>query len=266
MPFPGVRSLIPIALTSWATLVYAQKAELPLKHAPQPTTPAITAGDLMTRLYIFADDSMMGREVGTQYHLKATAYIEREVRRLGLVPGGDNGTYFQNLPVFDHPLAAGNTITVDGKTFSARDGLRAARQQRVRQGPQLRRRPGDLRRRVRRHEHHGASPRPPTGKFVVMSVPNGPDGKPDLGRQSAAAHRLLPRLGRGRRRRASTPSIEATRAQLLEPAQTFKGDDSDAPTVPSFMYITQAMGEALMGAPLAGMTRGAPGTHDARHL
>ena len=74
----------------------------------------------MTRLYIFADDSMMGREVGTPYHLKATAYIEREVRRLGLVPGGDNGTFFQNIPVFDHPLGAGNTLTVDGKTFSAR--------------------------------------------------------------------------------------------------------------------------------------------------
>ncbi|MGH7688539.1 MAG: hypothetical protein ACREN3_02965, partial [Gemmatimonadaceae bacterium] len=34
---------------------------LPLKHAPQPTTAAITAADLMTRLYIFSDDSMQGR-------------------------------------------------------------------------------------------------------------------------------------------------------------------------------------------------------------
>ena len=40
-------------------------ASLPHKHAPQPTTANITAADLMTRLYIFADDSMMGREVGT---------------------------------------------------------------------------------------------------------------------------------------------------------------------------------------------------------
>ena len=38
---------------------------LPLKHAPEPTTAAIKPADLMTRLYIFADDSMMGREVGT---------------------------------------------------------------------------------------------------------------------------------------------------------------------------------------------------------
>src|SRR4051812_25781739 len=43
----------------------APAAELPLKHAATPTTAAITPADLMTRLYIYADDSLMGREVGT---------------------------------------------------------------------------------------------------------------------------------------------------------------------------------------------------------
>src|SRR5262249_3344373 len=86
-------SLLPTALA-------AQNPELPLKHTPEPTSATISAADLMTRLYIFADDSMMGREVGTIYHLKATDYIEREVRRLGLLPAGDSGTYFQDLHVF----------------------------------------------------------------------------------------------------------------------------------------------------------------------
>src|SRR5258708_4183624 len=75
----------------------SQDGELPLKLAPRPTTAAITSADLMTRLYIFADDSMMGRQVGTEYNLKGTAYIEREARRIGLVPAGTDG-YFQNLP------------------------------------------------------------------------------------------------------------------------------------------------------------------------
>jgi hypothetical protein len=91
-------SLLPAALV-------AQKPELPLKHAPEPTSAAISAADLMTRLYIFADDSMMGREVGTMYHLKATDYIEREVRRLGLVPAGDSGSYFQDLHIFVKSVA-----------------------------------------------------------------------------------------------------------------------------------------------------------------
>ena len=257
MPFPGARSLVPVALTSLASLVYAQKPELPLKHAPQPTTPAISAADLMTRLYIFADDSMMGREVGTPYHLKATAYIEREARRIGLVPGGDNGTFFQNIPVFDHPLAAGNTLAVDGKTFSARadyvprdnsvfgkvrslDGAEA-----VYGGIY-----GDTNTMVK--------PSAAEGKVVVMSVPNGPDGKPVWGgnRQQLTGYYL----GAAGVAVVSLDAVDqATRAQLLEPAQTFKDDDSDAPSVPAFLYVTQAMGEALMGAPLAGISRGAMG-------
>ena len=85
-------------------------AELPRTYVGKPTTAAITAADLMTRLYIFADDSMMGRQVGTEYNLKGTAYIEREVRRLGLVPAGDSGTYFQNIPLYTY--AADTTAMV----------------------------------------------------------------------------------------------------------------------------------------------------------
>jgi hypothetical protein len=73
--------------------------DLPLKYVGGATVAAITPCDLMTRLYAFSDDSFLGREVGTEAHLKATAYIEREVRRLGLKPAGDSGGYFQNLPV-----------------------------------------------------------------------------------------------------------------------------------------------------------------------
>src|SRR3954467_7308842 len=36
------------------------------------TSPAITAQDLSTRLYIFADDSMLGRQFGTEGNLKGT--------------------------------------------------------------------------------------------------------------------------------------------------------------------------------------------------
>ena len=72
---------------------------LPLKLAPKPTKASISAEDLMTRVYIFADDSMMGREAGTLGSVKATDYLAAEARRIGLVPAGDNGTYFQTLPL-----------------------------------------------------------------------------------------------------------------------------------------------------------------------
>ena len=72
---------------------------LPLKHTPKPTSGAITSQDLMTRLYIFADDSLGGRDVGTEGHFKATSYLAAEAKRMGLTPAGDSGTFFQTLPL-----------------------------------------------------------------------------------------------------------------------------------------------------------------------
>jgi len=88
-------------------------AALPLTHAAQPTKPAITAADLMTRLYIYADDSMMGRAAGTPYNVKATAYIADQVRRMGLQPAGDSGGYFQWVPLVKRALTDSSKVAVD---------------------------------------------------------------------------------------------------------------------------------------------------------
>jgi hypothetical protein len=92
-------------------------ATLPLTYQGGPTVTAITACDLMTRLYIYADDSMRGREAGTPDAMRATAWIEHEVRRLGLRPAGDNGTYFQSMPVSARVVSSASTIMAGGKTF-----------------------------------------------------------------------------------------------------------------------------------------------------
>lgn len=65
--------------------------------SPKGTSAAISAGDLRSRLYRYADDSMMGREAGTVGNTKATDYLAAEARRLGLEPAGDSGTYFQEM-------------------------------------------------------------------------------------------------------------------------------------------------------------------------
>jgi len=90
--------------------------EGPRTWAPRPTTAEITANDLRTRLYGFADDSMAGRRIGEPMNYKGTAYIASEFKRFGLKPAGDNGGYFQDLPYgpigYDSTaakLAVGNT-------------------------------------------------------------------------------------------------------------------------------------------------------------
>ena len=94
--------------------------EGPLTWAPRPTTPEITANDLRTRLYQFADDSMMGRRMGEPGNQKGTDYIAREFKRLGLKPAGDSGTYFQIMPYgplgFD---SAASKLIVAGKALVA---------------------------------------------------------------------------------------------------------------------------------------------------
>lgn len=94
--------------------------EGPRTWKPRPTVSDITANDLRTRLYQFADDSMSGRRIGEIGNFKGTEYIAREFKRLGLRPAGDNGTFFQNLPYgpigFD---SATSTMTVDGRAVPA---------------------------------------------------------------------------------------------------------------------------------------------------
>jgi hypothetical protein len=97
----------------------------PRTHAPQPTTAAITAEDLKTRLYIYAADSMEGRETGRRGHARATDYIAAQLKALGLEPMGDDGTYFQNLPVIRRVLDPSSTITAPGVSLKAGADLTA---------------------------------------------------------------------------------------------------------------------------------------------
>ena len=101
----------------------AQQPPNPFKHAPQPTAPAITVADLKSRVYIFADDSMLGREAGTPGHLRAVEYIARELKRLGLEPAGDQGTFFQDFGLEtigpEVKVSVGGEALVQGTDFLA---------------------------------------------------------------------------------------------------------------------------------------------------
>ena len=55
----------------------------------------VSAADLEQRLTAFAHDSMMGREAGTIWNLKATDYVAAQFRALGVRPAGEAGGFFQ---------------------------------------------------------------------------------------------------------------------------------------------------------------------------
>jgi len=77
----------------------AHAQQLPVKRQAKPTQPAITAEDLMSRLYVYSDDSLAGRASGSVFHDKATAIIAGWAGRMGLTPMGDSGTFFQTVPL-----------------------------------------------------------------------------------------------------------------------------------------------------------------------
>jgi len=71
--------------------VVAAQSPASVQRAVQSITPA----DVLRRIGIIADDSMRGRDTPSPELEKVAAYIASEFRRVGLKPGGDDGTYLQ---------------------------------------------------------------------------------------------------------------------------------------------------------------------------
>lgn len=88
---------------------------------PEPRDPIpgrddrLGAENLENLLRTFAHDSMLGRQPGTAGERKATAYLAAELAKLGLVPAGENGTYFQEVPLIRR------TMDEEATTFSVGD-------------------------------------------------------------------------------------------------------------------------------------------------
>ena len=77
----------------------------------------IRDADLKADLFALAGDAMRGREGGTPDEMTASAWVAERAREAGLLPAGDNGTYFQFFPLERFRVSAGSTVTLDGKTL-----------------------------------------------------------------------------------------------------------------------------------------------------
>jgi hypothetical protein len=112
--------LVPAAAASAQKIVAPHG---PKTHQPAPTSAAISIGDIMTREYIIADDSMEGRDTGKRGGLKSATYIAGELKKLGLEPAGDNGSYFQAIPWITRTPDSMATLSVGGTVVPKSDYL-----------------------------------------------------------------------------------------------------------------------------------------------
>src|SRR5581483_9810547 len=80
---------------------------------PQPTGP-ITPDDIKTHIAVLANDSLLGRKPFTPGETKTISYISREFKQIGLEPG-NNGSYFQDVPMVEIKGTPSETIDISGK-------------------------------------------------------------------------------------------------------------------------------------------------------
>ena len=72
-----------------------------------------------------ADDLLEGRGTGTRGHEVAARYVGAQFEALGLTPAGDNGTFYQRVPLREivvDPSQCALTLTEDGKPSALKWG------------------------------------------------------------------------------------------------------------------------------------------------
>ena len=246
--------LLPIALTGqhpdpWAALTR------PRTHAPKPTEGAITPADLTTRVFLFADDSMAGRELDSRGNQVGVEYIARELARLGLTPAGDAGSFFQQVPLAYRKLDPNATVTVKGQPlvpwteYIPRDQGAGAR---TIDGVET---------------IYGGTwgvptslitPEAAAGKVVVLAiVPAGySQGIPGTAARAAVAARFPGAAG------VAVAGFDLIPRQLIgfyqNPGAGFATEAAEP--VPAFLYISKRTAEQLLGRVLDSLTPGAGGS------
>ena len=247
----GALALLPAGLAAQKSAPRAKDAAtaapLPLKYKARPTSAAISAADLMSRLYVVADDSMQGREAGTIGAMKGTAYLANELKKLGLKPAGDSGTYFQSVPLIVRKFSGNTSFSVNNTLMTAFADFVAL-------------------------PFRGAAPRPlngvqvvyggvygdtqnvitaaqAAGKLVVLTAPNG------LGRLAPTSP-LQQAAGMAIVGDESLSPLVLAQARVasftLKPAP-------DAPAVPVTIVVTALSARQMLGGPLDGMPVGKVG-------
>ncbi len=102
-----------------SSLAIAAVLATPAVAEDTPEDLSVDAAMLETDLRVLADDSMAGREAGTKGYDMAAGYVAGRFAALGVAPGGDDGTYFQGVPMLKISEAEASSLTImqDGEAL-----------------------------------------------------------------------------------------------------------------------------------------------------
>ena len=104
-----------VAALAFSAVTGCVSSTAPKSAAVQP---AASAKAIEAHMQFLASDELAGREIGSKEHEIASLYIATQLQALGLLPAGENGSYFQRVPLRKARLAQDSarfTLHVDGK-------------------------------------------------------------------------------------------------------------------------------------------------------
>ncbi|HEU4557485.1 MAG TPA: M28 family peptidase, partial [Longimicrobium sp.] len=190
-------------------------------------------------------------------NVKGTDYVAAQFRAIGLEPMGENGGYFQTVPLVNHGLQPGSTLTVDGASLRVgTDFLPLPRIARLAFAPELRAQgvPVVFGGRVGAQMLAAADAR---GKLVILLPPTQGNGADNFRFWQNAAMQTYPGAAG-----IAIASMDVTPAPLVEAVlqpQT-QMDEPAEPTeaAPAFI-VTRAVAERMLGKALASATVGDAG-------
>lgn len=115
----AVASLATAASLTLTAGAAAQGTRAPAASPAQPPAfSAIDTADLRRDIFFMASDAMRGREAGTLDELRASGWVAERARDAGLLPAGDDGTYFQWWPMRRIRTSDRSTVALDGQPLT----------------------------------------------------------------------------------------------------------------------------------------------------
>ena len=88
-----------------------------------PAESEITADRIAAHVRMLSHDHFEGRAPATRGGELATAYLATQLALLGLEPAGDNGTWFQDVPIVEATVDRTFSLSVPGRTLKYLDDI-----------------------------------------------------------------------------------------------------------------------------------------------
>jgi hypothetical protein len=107
-----------VSLTTYGVTFSQAKTKKSSTRITLPAIAAIRPSELQADLFELTDDHFRGREAGTLDELKASMWLADKARAAGLLPAGDDGTYFQFFSLQRNRISDRSTVSIDNQSFT----------------------------------------------------------------------------------------------------------------------------------------------------